>query len=162
MLNACGYVTTSEQGTAVETAIVRNISALGLTNRGVKRKNWSVIQAAKNAGVSSALLEVCFLDDADDMKVYAARFQEIVRAVADGIREGFGLEEDGMTYETFKEYMDQYLEELAAKEPSEWSSDARAWAESRGIIQGNTMGQKKYKAFLTREEMSQVLYRAMK
>ena len=62
-----------------------------------------------------------------------------------------------MTCDTFKEYMDQYLEELAAKEPSEWSSDARAWAESRGIIQGNTMGQKKYKAFLTREEMSQVL-----
>lgn len=156
------YVTTSEQSTRAETAIVRNISALGLTNRGVKRKNWSVIQAAKNAGVSSALLEVCFLDDADDMKVYATRFQETIRAVADGIREGFGLEEDGMTYETFKEYMDQYLEGLAAKEPSEWSREARAWAESCGIIQGNTMGQKKYKAFLTREEMAQMLFRAIK
>ena len=70
--------------------------------------------------------------------------------------------EDTMTYETFKEYMDQYLEGLAAIEPDQWSHEAREWAESRGIIQGNTRGQKKYKAFLTREEMAQMLYRAMK
>ena len=70
--------------------------------------------------------------------------------------------EDTMTYETFKEYMDQYLEGLAAMEPDQWSHEAREWAESCGIIQGNTRGQKKYKAFLTREEMAQMLYRAMK
>ena len=67
-----------------------------------------------------------------------------------------------MTCDTFKEDMDQYLEGSAAKEPDQWSREARAWAESCGIIQGNTMGQKKYKAFLTREEMAQMLFRAIK
>lgn len=41
-----------------------------------------------------------------------------------------------MTCDTFKEYMDQYLEGSAAKEPDQWSREAREWAEYRGIIQG--------------------------
>lgn len=85
------YVTTAEKGTTVEEAICRNVAAVGLRNRGVKRKNWSVIQAAKHAGVSAALLEVCFLDDADDMQVYTAKREQIVQAIAKGVRDGFGL-----------------------------------------------------------------------
>ena len=153
------YVTTARQGTAAETAIVENISALGLQNRGVKRKNWSVIQAAGNAGVPAALLEVCFIDDADDMRNYTAQFQEIVQAIARGVREGLGLKEDTMTYETFKEYMDQYLKELAAKAPSDWSKQDREWAESHGILQGDADGNKRYKAFVTREELAATLHR---
>ena len=61
------YVTTSESGITVEEAICKNVAALGFTNRGVKRKNWSVIATAKSQGVSSCLLEVCFIDDPDDI-----------------------------------------------------------------------------------------------
>lgn len=92
------YVTTSEAGTGVEEAICRRIAALGLTNRGVKRYNWAVINAAKKAGVSSALLEVCFLDDADDMKIYTAKYDKIVEAIADGIKHGFNLTDSTELY----------------------------------------------------------------
>ena len=110
------YVTTSEAGTGVEEAICREVAALGLTNRGVKRKNWSVIQTAKTAGVSSALLEVCFIDDADDMAVYLEKREEIAQAIARGICEGFGLD--------------------ILEVPAPWYADAQAWAMEMGIADG--------------------------
>ena len=67
------FVTTTEKGTTVEENIVKSIASLGLKNRGVKRKNWSVINYCKSKGISSALLEVCFIDDADDMKIYKTK-----------------------------------------------------------------------------------------
>ena len=85
------YVTTLEKGTSVEESIVNNISALGLNNRGVKRKNWDLIHHIKKQGVSSALLEVCFIDDADDMKIYESKKDKIADAIAKGIIKGFGL-----------------------------------------------------------------------
>jgi N-acetylmuramoyl-L-alanine amidase len=85
------YVTTREVGISVERAIVNNIAKVGLTNRGVKKYNWAVINTAKSAGVSSALLEVCFIDDADDMKIYTANKPKIAQAIADGIIDEFGL-----------------------------------------------------------------------
>lgn len=85
------FVTTIEKGTEVEENIVNNISALGLKNRGVKRKNFSVINYIKNCGISSALLELCFIDDADDMKIYSAKKNEIADAIVKGIVDGFRL-----------------------------------------------------------------------
>lgn len=85
------YVTTSEVGTSVETKICKEVAALGLTNRGVKRYNWAVIYNARKMGVSAALLEVCFIDDADDMKIYTQKFQQIIDGIAKGIIDGFGL-----------------------------------------------------------------------
>lgn len=107
------FVTSRESGTTVEEKICKNIASVGLTNRGVKRYNWSVINAAKNAGVSSALLEVCFIDDPDDMKVYTQKFQQIVNAITKGIADGFGFslkiqngekeEEEKVVYKTLKD-----------------------------------------------------------
>ena len=85
------YVPTAETSYGVETAICKNVAACGLRNRGVKKKNWSVIYTAKKAGVSACLLEVCFIDDADDMKIYGAKFSEIMDGIAKGIVEGFGV-----------------------------------------------------------------------
>lgn len=85
------YVTTTEKGIGVEEAICRNIAAIGFTNRGVKRKNFSVIAAAKKKGTSAALLETCFIDDYDDMAIYIKNREKIADAVASGIAEGFGL-----------------------------------------------------------------------
>ena len=61
---------------------------------------------------------------------------------------------------------DAQIEQLAArldsvlgkKEPSDWSKDARAWAEGQGIISGDQAGNKKYKKPATREELVQILY----
>lgn len=85
------YITTSEKTHGVETEIVQGISNIGFKNRGVKRKNWAVIQRAKQQGVSSALLEVCFIDDIDDMKLYQSKKADVIKAIANGIVKGFGL-----------------------------------------------------------------------
>ena len=66
-----------------------------------------------------------------------------------------------MTQERFNELMTNYLTELAEKDPSAWSADARTWAEGNGYIKGDEKGRRMYKKFMTREEMVQVLYRAI-
>lgn len=88
------YVTEAEKSTTVEQNIVNNISTLGYKNRGVKRKNYSVIQHVKNQGVSSALLEVCFIDDIDDMRIYTTKKDEIINSIVKGIADGFNLKSD--------------------------------------------------------------------
>lgn len=83
----------SEPATTVEQCIVNNICALGFTNRGVKRRNdLAVMGYVVNNGISHALIETCFIDDADDMALYERKFDEVAQAIADGIAEGFGLE----------------------------------------------------------------------
>lgn len=72
------------------------------------------------------------------------------------IKEGF------MSYEKFKSYMEQYNAELAEKEPSEWSAEARKWAECEGFIKGDGQGRKQYRKPLTREEYVQMEYRQAK
>ena len=67
-------------------------------------------------------------------------------------------EEEEVTQEQFNTMMDTYLLELAKKAPSDWSQDARLFAESKGLIKGDESG-KMYKKFVTREEMIEVLYR---
>lgn len=95
-------VDTSEGGTSVEEKTLARICALGFKNRGVKRRNDLLVQnTVTNNGISHALIETCFVDDKDDMTLYAAKFDEIAKAIADGVEEGFGLikEEEDMTEE---------------------------------------------------------------
>lgn len=91
------YVTTAEKTVGVETKIVQAIAAFGLKNRGVKRTNFTVIYRAKAAGVSSALLETCFIDDKDDMDIYSSKKAQIAAAVANAIASQFGLKSSGST-----------------------------------------------------------------
>lgn len=91
------YVTSAESGITVEQAIMKNMSKF-FTLRdndsifdGVKRTNFAVIQTCKNYGVSGALLETCFIDNADDIAVYQRNKDAIADAIVDGIAEGFGL-----------------------------------------------------------------------
>ena len=62
-------------------------------------------------------------------------------------------EDDDMTQEQFSEMMDTYLAQLAKQGPSDWSQDAREWAENNGLIKGDAEGNKQYKGFVTREQM---------
>lgn len=94
------YINFSEKTYGVEENIVRNISSIGFRNRhlnskGVfepKKKDFTVINRAKRQGVSSALLEVCFIDDIDDMKLYQSKKADVIKAIANGIIKGFHLE----------------------------------------------------------------------
>ena len=84
-------VHTGETGITVEQAICRRIAALGFTSRGVKRRgDLLVMNTVHRKGISHALIETCFVDDADDMKLYKAKFYAIAHAIADGVAEGFG------------------------------------------------------------------------
>ncbi len=135
------YVTQAEPGTAVEEAICKSIASLGLANRGVKRFNWDVIRAAQLAGVSSALLEVCFLDDPDDMEIYQANKAAVATAIAAGIVSGFGIQA-----------------QPPAPEPTQpWYQEAMDWAKAMGLMDGNRPLDN-----VTRAELATTLYRMYK
>jgi len=85
-------VHTSESGVTVEEAICKKICALGFKNRGVKRRSGLlVMNTVKRHDISHALIETCFIDDADDMKLYLANKEKVARAIVAGVAEGFGL-----------------------------------------------------------------------
>lgn len=83
--------------------------------------------------------------------------------IAEKVNQLLGIEEEDedMTQEKFNEMMNNYLLELAQKDASAWSIEARNWAENSGLVKGDEKGRKMYKKFMTREEMIQVLYRLM-
>lgn len=86
------YTTRIENAKTVEEKIMNKLSKF-FTVRGVKEKNFNVIYSAKKKGVSSALLEVCFIDNAEDMQIYQNNKEAICQAICDGVAEGFGLKE---------------------------------------------------------------------
>jgi hypothetical protein len=71
-------------------------------------------------------------------------------------------DDDNMTQEQFNKMMDNYLAQLAKQGPSDWSKEARTWAESNGIIVGDGSGSKQYKSFCTREQMVVFMQRLAK
>ncbi len=70
-------------------------------------------------------------------------------------------EEEEVTQEKFNEMMNTWIAEQAKLNPSDWSAEAREWAENTGLIAGDTNGKKMYKKLLTREEFVTVLHRAL-
>lgn len=85
------YITTSDKSKKIEELMVKNIGNLGIKNRGVHSHNWTVISRANNAGTDSCLLEICFIDDADDMRIYTKNKDRIATAIAMGVVTGLGL-----------------------------------------------------------------------
>lgn len=134
------FVTTDEAAVTVEEKILRNIAALGFTNRGVKRKNFSVIRFAKNRGMSSALLETCFIDDPEDMVLYEKNRADIAKAIAAGMAEGFGLAKQASG--------------RAPEDALPWAQEAWQQAYSRGILDGTRPFDP-----VTRQELAVVLAR---
>ena len=136
----------SEPATTVEQYILNNICALGFTDRGVKRRNdLAVMGYVVNHGISHALIETCFIDDADDMALYERKFNDVAKAIADGIAEGFGLEGGSE------------VEEEKNQEPSKWAKDAWDKAHELGLLDGT----RPHDA-VTREELAAVLVRLSK
>lgn len=86
-------VHTSEKGTSVENAILKNMKALGFKNRGVKKRSdlLNMNTCKGKQGVSYALLETCFIDDLDDTNLYFSKKDAVIEAIANGIISGFKL-----------------------------------------------------------------------
>lgn len=140
------FVHTNEAGVTVEEAILRRVCALGFRNRGIKRSSGlAVLRHVHSRGISHALVETCFIDDRDDMALYAAKFDAIARAIADGVAEGFGKsvqddKEDGTM--TQKEFEAMYgkvnpLYKTISDVPPYWQPEVREMLEC-GAINGGT------------------------
>lgn len=138
------WVHTNESGVTVEEAILKRVCALGFKNRGVKRSSGlAVLKHVFNHGVSHALVETCFIDDKDDMTLYAAKFAQIAQAIADGVAEGFGKEVDDMTEAEVK----QIVTKMQAAETYDTIEECPAWAKptieklvNKGYLNGSGDG----------------------
>lgn len=76
----------------MKTEILKNLcNCVKYHNRGVKRKGFRVISKIKSQGVCSALLEVCFIDNSNDIEIYQKNKNKLATAVAKGIATGFNL-----------------------------------------------------------------------
>ena len=151
------FVTRIENGVTVEENIVRNISKLGFKNRGVKRTNFDLIYHIKKQGVSSALLEVCFISDADDMKLYKAKSHNIAEAVAVGIADGYKLKKQGaddLTKADVINIIKEYEAQKAKEAAGTWAADAMNKAKAKGIMDGSSP-----KSPATREQIAVILNR---
>lgn len=84
------WVTSMEKTIGVEKKIMSKLEKY-FKVRGVKRTNFLVIRYCKNKGVSSALIETCFISNKKDMDTYEKNFDGVVQGMCDGIVEGFGL-----------------------------------------------------------------------
>lgn len=152
------YITRSEKSDTVEREILKGISSIGFRNRGIKPKNFDLIHYIKKQGVSAALLEVCFIDDIDDMKLYKTKKKEIAAAIAQGIVRGFGLSavkgEIEMTKEDVIAIIEEYEAEKAKKEAGAWAKTAFDKATKKGILDGSAP-----KGPVSREMLAVVLNR---
>ena len=74
--------------------------------------------------------------------------------------EDMGFRVEDLTDEQVLQLAERLNAVLKQKEPSDWSEEAREWAEKQGIINGDENGNKQYKKFCTREEVAQILYNA--
>lgn len=93
------YISNSESGHSVEDAILNNLYSLGSCRAWdgvvVAQRQWKngllVQETCRKQGVSHAVLEVCFITDADDMAWYQNNKSKIATAIVAGIQQGFGL-----------------------------------------------------------------------
>ena len=143
------YVPNAEKITTVEGNILTAMSSLGFTNRGIKKKDFSVIAEAKRQGASSALFEVCFMDDADDMKIYNNNKSAIIAGVAKAIAEGFKVKKKEGVSVSFTDIQNHWAKKEIEK------------VASAGIINGYADNSFKPDKPVTRAELAAVISRLM-
>lgn len=89
------FVTTADKTKTVENNMLDSLASIGLKKRSVKSHNYTVIYRAKTKGADSSLLEICFIDDADDMAIYLKDKDNVAKAIACGIVKGYKLKKKG-------------------------------------------------------------------
>ena len=68
-------------------------------------------------------------------------------------------EDDDMSYEQWKEFMQRFREELREKPGSSWSKADRDWATQNGIVQGDENDRYMWQDFVSREQMAAMMHR---
>ena len=68
-------------------------------------------------------------------------------------------ENDTVTYDEFKSFMQRYENEKAMQGGSAWSAEARAWAVDRGLFEGDERGNMMWRSPITREQLAAIAFR---
>ena len=64
-----------------------------------------------------------------------------------------------MSQEEFNQLFHNMIVQLREQPPQEWSEEDRQWAESMGLITGNENGEKQYRDYVTREQLTVFMHR---
>ena len=80
------------KSTDLEKHILSNLASMGFKNRGVKTQQLLVINTA-SMSTSASLLEVCFIDDKDDMDIYVANRTKVAKKIANAFVRCWNLKE---------------------------------------------------------------------
>lgn len=86
---------------------------------------------------------------------------EALKVSQEPVKSAENKEVEVVTQAEFNAMMNNWISQQAAKEPHEWSAEARKWAEENNIITGTGAGMS-YGAYCTREMMIEFLYRFSK
>ena len=119
------YIMPSQKDDSVEECIVNAIAKVGFTNRGVKKESFGVISTASRAGVRASLLEVCFIDDADDMKIYTAKASQVISAIKDGLVVGLDLKANTNIADAIDITIQNAVEDIKMDSPDYWEAVLR-------------------------------------
>lgn len=83
---------------AVDKKILSNLQSIGFKNRGVKeRTDLQNPKKVTSQNVPYSLLEVCFIDDLDDLKLFNNNFNQVVQSIANAIISSFNLQIQELT-----------------------------------------------------------------
>lgn len=83
----------AKSDTTVEAPILTELAGLGFSDNGYYRRTLVVQTNLDRLGIPNSLVEVCYLDNASDMRRYASDKQGTAEAIALGLAKGLGLTE---------------------------------------------------------------------
>jgi len=76
------YSHSSKKANELATKVQNNLVSLGFTNRGTKEANFHVLRETKSPAI---LIEMGFIDNAEDNKLFDSKRNEIVKAITQAI-----------------------------------------------------------------------------
>lgn len=176
--NACvkdltgnGYTTGVEifwpsagHSTGVENYILDAISALGFKRRRAAAMQLGVINTAARNGGNANLVEVCFIDDADDIRLYNKKKTPVAQAIADAIAKKFNLTKTNseevidmtMTEKELKKFIKDTMAEPEYKDiknvPGDWKPQIQELLDDESINGGTSKEKNATDVNLTKTE----------
>ena len=83
------YLHSSKKANELATKVQNNLVALGFTNRGTKEANFHVLRETKAPAI---LVEMGFIDNLEDNKIFDSKRNEIVKAITQAILSQLNIE----------------------------------------------------------------------
>lgn len=151
------YSYPDEESIRVRDAIYQyTVSTTGLTGNRANPLALANFHVLRESDMPAVLGEFGFMDSTTDTPIILT--EEFADHCADGIAAAlvalYGLKEKQVSYEQWKQYMDQYRRELAAQPPSEWAVPFIQEAIDAGLMADVGGSIERPRDFVTREELA--------